>query len=52
MMPNPRIFISAGEASGDAYGAALIAALHERLPGASFTGLGGGRWRRPGSSAW
>jgi lipid-A-disaccharide synthase len=38
---NPRIFLSAGEASGDLYGAQLIAALRERLPAASFTGLGG-----------
>jgi lipid-A-disaccharide synthase len=38
---NPRIFLSAGEASGDAYGAALIAALRAQLPAATFTGLGG-----------
>ncbi|HEX4156767.1 MAG TPA: lipid-A-disaccharide synthase [Acidobacteriaceae bacterium] len=38
---NPRIFLSAGEASGDAYGAQLIAALRHRLPSAAFTGLGG-----------
>lgn len=37
----PRIFLSAGEASGDAYGAGLIAALRRHLPAASFTGLGG-----------
>ncbi|MFC6647406.1 lipid-A-disaccharide synthase [Granulicella cerasi] len=37
----PRIFLSAGEASGDAYGAAIIRELASRLPGASFTGLGG-----------
>ena len=40
-LPNPRIFLSAGEASGDAYGAALISALKRHLPGATFTGLGG-----------
>jgi len=40
-MHAPRIFLSAGEASGDHYGAELIAALRETLPHASFTGLGG-----------
>lgn len=38
---NPHIFLSAGEASGDTYGAALIATLRHHLPGATFTGLGG-----------
>ena len=38
---NPRIFLSAGEASGDAYGAALIRVLRERIPNAIITGLGG-----------
>ncbi len=38
---NPRIFLSAGEASGDAYGAAIVTALRERLPGVALTGLGG-----------
>jgi len=41
MSSTPRIFFSAGEASGDAYGAAIIAALRERLPAVVFTGLGG-----------
>jgi len=41
MSSNPRIFFSAGEASGDAYGAAIISALRERLPGVACTGLGG-----------
>jgi len=41
MQPNPRIFLSAGEASGDHYGAQLIHALREALPAATFTGLGG-----------
>jgi lipid-A-disaccharide synthase len=41
MNPNPRIFLSAGEASGDAYGAAIIRALSTHLPAATFTGLGG-----------
>ncbi|HLI76784.1 MAG TPA: hypothetical protein VKV02_07545, partial [Acidobacteriaceae bacterium] len=38
---NPRLFLSAGEASGDAYGAQLIATLRSHLPDATFTGLGG-----------
>jgi lipid-A-disaccharide synthase len=33
--------VSAGEASGDLYGAQIITELHARLPRASFTGLGG-----------
>ncbi|MGI4830248.1 MAG: lipid-A-disaccharide synthase [Janthinobacterium lividum] len=36
-----RIFLSAGEASGDAYGAELITHLRQDLPQAIFTGLGG-----------
>jgi lipid-A-disaccharide synthase len=38
---NPRIFLSAGEASGDHYGAAILTELHTRIPAATFTGLGG-----------
>jgi lipid-A-disaccharide synthase len=38
---NSRIFLSAGEASGDHYGAQLIVALRASLPGAGFFGLGG-----------
>jgi lipid-A-disaccharide synthase len=38
---NPRIFLSAGEASGDHYGAGIIAHLRAQLPEASFSGLGG-----------
>jgi lipid-A-disaccharide synthase len=37
----PLIFLSAGEASGDHYGAALIAAVKAAIPQARFTGLGG-----------
>ncbi|WP_317890420.1 lipid-A-disaccharide synthase [Granulicella paludicola] len=40
-MPNPRIFLSAGEASGDAYGAAIITALRQQQSAAHFFGLGG-----------
>ncbi len=38
---NPNIFLSAGEASGDHYGAQLIAELRTRHSGATFFGLGG-----------
>ena len=38
---NPRIFLSAGEASGDHYGAQIIAELRGRNPQAEFFGLGG-----------
>jgi lipid-A-disaccharide synthase len=48
MKPNPLIFLSAGEASGDAYGAALIQTLTERLSGATFTGLGGSQMEQAG----
>lgn len=37
----PTIFISAGEASGERYGAMLIEALRTRLPNAQYFGLGG-----------
>ena len=38
---NPLIFLSAGEASGERYGAALMEAIRRRVPGARFFGLGG-----------
>ena len=38
---NPLIFLSAGEASGERYGAALMEAIRRRVPGAQFFGLGG-----------
>ncbi len=40
-MSGPRFFISAGEASGDAHAAKLMAAVKRRAPGAEFFGLGG-----------
>ncbi|MBI4480796.1 MAG: lipid-A-disaccharide synthase [Acidobacteria bacterium] len=43
-----RIFISAGEASGDSYGASLVEALGERLGSAEFFGCGGERMRAAG----
>ena len=45
---NPRIFLSAGEASGDHYGALLIAEIKHRLPTATFHGLGGAEMRTAG----
>lgn len=38
---NPKIFLSAGEASGDHYGAQLISELRRRLPDLACFGLGG-----------
>jgi lipid-A-disaccharide synthase len=38
---SPRIFLSAGEASGDHYGAQLIDEMHSRHPQSTFFGLGG-----------
>lgn len=43
-----RILISAGEASGEMYGAQLIEALRAQLPQAGFFGAGGGRMRAAG----
>ncbi|MEI8197475.1 MAG: lipid-A-disaccharide synthase, partial [Phycisphaerae bacterium] len=40
-MPGPVFFLSAAEHSGDALGAALIAALRRRYPAANFVGVGG-----------
>ena len=40
---SPRIFLSAGEASGEHYGTLLIAALRAVAPDADFFGLGGRR---------
>jgi lipid-A-disaccharide synthase len=43
-----RFLISAGEASGEAYGAQLVAALRRRVPEASFFGVGSERMRASG----
>ncbi len=43
-----RILISAGEASGEMYGAQLIEALHRRDPALEFFGVGGQRMRDAG----
>ncbi len=39
--PSPRIFISAGEPSGDLHGAGVVRALRARFPGATIEALGG-----------
>jgi len=39
--PAPHVFLVAGEDSGDRLGAALIAAIKQRVPGARFSGVGG-----------
>ena len=44
----PTLFISAGEASGEHYGALLVAALRRRLPEAGFFGMGGERMAAAG----
>src|SRR5665647_394862 len=38
---SPHVFLVAGEESGDRLGAALIAAIRRRSPGARFSGVGG-----------
>ncbi|HTA86238.1 MAG TPA: lipid-A-disaccharide synthase [Silvibacterium sp.] len=43
MSRKPKIFLSAGEASGDHYGTLLIPALRRLLPQTDFFGLGGQR---------
>ncbi len=43
-----RIFLSAGEASGEQYAVELIAALRQELPAAEFFGLGGTRMEAAG----
>jgi lipid-A-disaccharide synthase len=47
-----RVAIVAGEASGDALGAALMQALRERVPGVQFAGIGGPRMRAAGCECW
>jgi lipid-A-disaccharide synthase len=43
MTDYPKIFLSAGEASGEHYGTLLIPAIRRLVPGAEFFGLGGQR---------
>ncbi|WP_254775294.1 lipid-A-disaccharide synthase [Pseudoxanthomonas sp. GM95] len=47
-----RIALVAGEASGDALGADLIAQLRQRHPDAVFAGIGGDAMRAAGLEAW
>ncbi|MGP0067618.1 MAG: lipid-A-disaccharide synthase [Isosphaeraceae bacterium] len=44
-----RIFISAGEPSGDLHAANLIRALRERVPDADFVGFGGSKMQEAGA---
>jgi lipid-A-disaccharide synthase len=44
----PRIFLSAGEPSGDLHGASLAESLRRRFPGVMLFGLGGDRMREAG----
>lgn len=48
MGPKTKVFLSAGEASGDHYGAQIIEGLRAVLPEAEFTGLGGLEMERAG----
>lgn len=47
-MSAPRIFLSAGEPSGDLHGARVAEALHRRWPDAELVGLGGDRMAAAG----
>jgi len=46
----PRIFLSAGEPSGDRHGSAVVSALRARLPGAVIEALGGPRIAAAGAT--
>jgi lipid-A-disaccharide synthase len=47
--PSPRIFISAGEPSGDLHGAGVVRALYARYPDATIEALGGPRMAEAGA---
>ena len=46
----PRIFVSAGEPSGDLHGAGVVKALRERHPDAVIEALGGPRMAAAGAT--
>ena len=46
-----KLYVVAGEASGDARGAELLRALRERIPGVEFVGAGGREMRQFGGDA-
>jgi lipid-A-disaccharide synthase len=46
----PRIFISAGEPSGDLHAAGVVRALYQRYPGASIEALGGQHMKDAGAA--
>jgi lipid-A-disaccharide synthase len=48
--PGPRIFLSAGEPSGDLHGAGVVRALRERYPDAEIEALGGPRMAQAGAT--
>lgn len=48
MVPNPKIWMIAGEASGDLYGAQLAADLLKLHPGAKLSGMGGVKMKEAG----
>ena len=48
----PRIALAAGETSGDALGAGLIAELRNRFPDTQFAGIGGQAMRDAGCNTW
>jgi lipid-A-disaccharide synthase len=48
--PSPRIFVSAGEPSGDLHGAGVVRALRARHPGATIEALGGPRMAAAGAT--
>jgi len=46
---SPRIFVSAGEPSGDLHGARVVRGLRERYPHAVIEALGGPRMAEAGA---
>ncbi len=49
-LPAPRVYVSAGEPSGDAHAAAVVAALRRRAPQASVAAFGGPALRAAGAT--